>query len=156
MVQIFKELWTSADPRFEGEFYRFSNIGFAPKPVQKPHPPIWIGGHSRAALQRAVALGDGWHASSQSPEQMRTHLEHLRQVADQQGRAFDTLDLSLRLKLSPEAVQGSHQAIIDQYGAYKALGLCHLAIDFRRDDLSHMLETLDLVATEIRPAVQAA
>lgn len=156
MIQIFKELWTADDPRFEGEFYRFSNLGFAPKPTQKPHPPIWIGGQSHAALQRAVALGDGWHASSQSPEQMQKHLEHLRQAADQAHRAFDELEISLRLKLSPEAVQGPRQAIIDQYCAYKTLGLSHLAIDFRRDDLSQMLETLDLVATEIRPAVQVA
>jgi probable F420-dependent oxidoreductase len=156
MIRIFKELWTAKNPRFEGEFYRFDDIGFAPKPVQKPHPPIWVGGHSRAALQRAITLGDGWHATSQSPEQIQTHLEHLQQVADQAGRPFDTLELSLRLKLSPEAVQGSRQAIIDQYGAYRELGLSHLAVDFRRDDLSQMLETLDLVATEIRPAVQAA
>ncbi len=156
MIQIFKELWTVKNPRFEGEFYRFDDIGFAPKPVQKPHPPIWVGGHSRAALQRAIALGDGWHATSQSPEQMQKHLAHLKRLADQAGRPFDTLELSLRLKLSPEAVQGSRQAIIDQYGAYRELGLSHLAVDFRRDDLSQMMETLDLVATEIRPAVQAA
>ena len=156
ILRVFKALWTEEQPTFEGEFYRFSNIGFAPKPVQKPHPPLWIGGHSRGALRRAVALGDGWHASAQPPEQMREHLEHLRQIAEQAGRPFDTLDLSLRLPLRAEALQGSQQAIIDQYCAYKALGLSHLAIDFRRDELSQMLEVLELVATEIRPAVQAA
>jgi probable F420-dependent oxidoreductase len=156
MIQIFKELWTADEPRFDGEFYRFSDIGFAPKPVQKPHPPIWVGGHSRSALRRAVALGDGWHASSLSPEQMREYLERLRQAADTAGKRFEDLELSLRLKLSPEALRGSRQAIVDQYCAYKTLGLSHLAVDFRRDDLAHMLEVLDVVVTEIRPAVQAA
>lgn len=155
-IRIFKELWTSPEPRFEGTFYHFSQIGFAPKPLQKPHPPIWVGGHSGAALQRAVALGDGWHASSLSPADMQTHLVQLRQAAEAAKRPFDTLDLSLRLKLGPEAVLGSRQALIDQYSAYKALGLQHLALDFRRDELSQMLDTLDWVATEIRPAVQAA
>ena len=62
MLRVFKELWTSENPQFDGEFYRFRNIGFAPKPVQKPHPPLWIGGNSPGAFRRVVTLGDGWHA----------------------------------------------------------------------------------------------
>jgi probable F420-dependent oxidoreductase len=155
MLRVFKELWTAENPQFEGEFYRFSNIGFAPKPVQKPHPPLWIGGNSSGAFRRVVTLGDGWHATSQSPEQLRHSLERLQQAAQQAGRPLDTLALSLRLPLRADAVQGSRQAIIDQYCAYKALGLTHLVVDFRRDSLAQMLETLDLMVTEIRPAVQA-
>jgi probable F420-dependent oxidoreductase len=155
-IKIFKELWTADEPQFRGEFFRFSQIGFAPKPVQKPHPPIWVGGNSPAALRRAVALGDGWHGTQQRPEDLRGILERLRQEADKAGRPFDTLELSLRLPLRAEALQGSRQAIIDQYCAYKKLGLSQLVIDFRRDDLSEMLETLDLVATQIRPAVKVA
>jgi probable F420-dependent oxidoreductase len=155
MLRVFKELWISENPQFDGEFYRFSNIGFAPKPVQKPHPPLWIGGNSPGAFRRVVTLGDGWHATSQSPEQLRRSLERLQQAAEQAGRPFDTIALSLRLPLRTDAVQESRQAIIDQYCAYKALGLTHLVVDFRRDNLAQMLETLDLMVTEIRPAVQA-
>jgi probable F420-dependent oxidoreductase len=155
MLRVFKELWTSENPQFDGEFYRFSDIGFAPKPVQKPHPPLWIGGNSPGAFRRVVTLGDGWHATSQSPEQLRHSLERLQQAAQQAGRPLDTLALSLRLPLRADAVQGSRQAIIDQYCAYKALGLTHLVVDFRRDSLAQMLEILDLMMTEIRPAVQA-
>ena len=155
MLRAFKELWTSDAPRFDGEFYRFSNIGFAPKPVQKPHPPLWIGGHSPGAFRRVITLGDGWHATSQSPEQLRYSLERLQQAAEKAGRSLDTLTLSLRLPLPADAVQGSRQAIIDQYCAYKALGLAHLVVDFRRDNLAQMLDILDLMVTEIRPAVQA-
>src|SRR2546430_12972961 len=42
MLRVFKALWTQDNPSFEGEFFRFKDIGFAPKPVQKPHPPIWV------------------------------------------------------------------------------------------------------------------
>jgi hypothetical protein len=87
---------------------------------------------------------------------MREHVERLRQEAEAAGRPFETLDLSLRLPLRAEAVQGSRQALIDQYCAYKQLGLTHLALDFRRESLSQMLDTLDLVAADICPAVQAA
>ncbi len=69
---------------------------------------------------------------------------------------FDSLELSLRLKLSEDEVEGSLQELVDLYIAYKQLGLTHVAVDFRRDDLSHMLEILDWVATEFRPAVDAA
>jgi hypothetical protein len=103
-----------------------------------------------------VTLGDGWHATFQTPEQLRHSLERLRQTAEEAGRPFDELALSLRLPLPPEAEQGPRQAIIDEYCTYKALGLTHLVVDFRRDNLAHMLEILDCMATEIRPAVQAA
>lgn len=155
-IHIFKALWTADDPQFSGEFYRFSKIGFAPKPVQKPHPPIWVGGHSPAAFRRAVTLGDGWHGTQQRPEELKGSLEHLRREADKAGRVFDDLVLSLRLPLRAEAMQGSLQASVDQYCAYKELGLSHLVLDFRRNDLTQMLETLERVAREIRPAVQAA
>ena len=55
-----KEAWTSDFPKFDGEFVRFDNILVEPKPVQKPHPPIFIGGNSKAAMRRAAEHGDGW------------------------------------------------------------------------------------------------
>src|SRR5262249_25448771 len=73
-LRVFKELWTSAGLRFEGDTVRFSTLGFAPRPVQKPHPPIWIGGASPAAFRRVVTLGDGWHASPRSVAQFREGL----------------------------------------------------------------------------------
>src|SRR3989440_7885350 len=56
VLRVFKALWTSDDPAFDGEFFRFRDIGFAPRPVQKPHPPLWIGGNSPGAFRRVVAL----------------------------------------------------------------------------------------------------
>jgi probable F420-dependent oxidoreductase len=57
-LRVFKALWTEREPRFAGEFYRVADVGFEPKPVQKPHPPIWVGGNTTAALRRVVALDD--------------------------------------------------------------------------------------------------
>jgi probable F420-dependent oxidoreductase len=156
MLRIFKELWTSDHPSFEGEFHRFADIGFAPKPVQKPHPPIWVGGDSPGAFRRVATLGDGWHATSKSPAELRAALPRLQAAAEAAGRAVDTIELSIRMVLRPEAGQGPRQAIVDELAGYKALGLTHVAIDFRRPSLAEMLEVLDLVATEIRPAVDRA
>ena len=57
---LFKELWTKENPEFHGKYVKVSDIGFLPKPLQRPHPPIWIGGHSLAALRRVALVGDGW------------------------------------------------------------------------------------------------
>src|SRR3546814_14289963 len=53
------ELWTNDRPSFHGKHVRFDDIAFEPKPVQQPHPPIIVGGHSKAAMRRA-ARHDGW------------------------------------------------------------------------------------------------
>jgi probable F420-dependent oxidoreductase len=156
ILRILKVLWTSDHPRFQGEFYRFDDIGFAPKPRQKPHPPIWVGGDSPGAFRRVVALGDGWHATSKTPEELRAGLERLRAAADTARRPFKTIELSVRVGLRRESLRDSLQAVVDQLCAYKALGLTHVLLDFRRDSLGEMLESLDLVAKEIRPAVDRA
>ena len=67
-LRAFKELWTSESPTFEGKYCRFSNIYFEPKPVQKPHPPIWIAGESTPALRRVGQLGDGWQPVVNNPK----------------------------------------------------------------------------------------
>lgn len=59
-LKALKEVWTSEHPKFHGDFVKFDNILVEPKPVQKPHPPIFIGGNSQAAMRRAAVHGDGW------------------------------------------------------------------------------------------------
>src|SRR5258708_12577843 len=60
-ITIFKQLWSEAPASFNGRFYRYSDIRCEPFPVQKPHPPIWVAGHSRAALRRTPRQADGSH-----------------------------------------------------------------------------------------------
>jgi probable F420-dependent oxidoreductase len=155
-LRVFKELWTAEQPSFEGEFFRFRDIGFAPKPVQKPHPPIWVGGDSPGAFRRVVTLGDGWHATSKTPAELRAALDRLRAAADAARRPLKTIALSLRLALRDELLAQGPQALVDLLGEYKRLGLQHVLLEFRRDDLGRMLEILDLVASRVRPAVDAA
>jgi probable F420-dependent oxidoreductase len=60
-IQAFHTLWTEERPRIHGRWVKFDGILFAPKPVQKPHPPIWVGGESAPALRRTARLGDAWY-----------------------------------------------------------------------------------------------
>jgi len=156
MLSVFKALWTQDNPRFKGEFYDVSEVGFAPKPVQKPHPPIWVGGDSPGAFRRVVTLGDGWHATSKSPAEFGEALTRLRAAADKAGRPFETIELSLRHTLRDDLLAQGTQAVVDELAAYKRLGLSHILLEFRRDDLGRMLEILDLVTGTVRPAVERA
>ena len=152
ILKIFKTLWTSDHPTFEGEFFRFDDLGFQPKPVQKPHPPIWVGGNSPGAFRRVVTYGDGWHATYLQPPQLHESLDKLRAAADAAKRPFETIELSMRLR-NTGALSSSRQEVIDLLGAYKKAGLTHVMLDIRRDSLTEMLENLEIVASDIRPAV---
>jgi probable F420-dependent oxidoreductase len=152
MLGLFKALWTQDNPRFDGEFYKVHDIGFAPKPVQKPQPPIWVGGDSPGAFKRVVTYGDGWHATSKTPPQFAEALGRLKTAAAKANRAFETLHLSLRFGLTDDLLGKGPQAVIDLLGEYQRLGLQHVVLEFRRDDLKRMLEILDVVTAKIRPA----
>ena len=153
ILSMLKKLWTSDHPRFEGEFFRFDDLGFAPKPVQKPYPPIWVGGDSPGAFSRVASLGDGWHATSADPHQIATSLGALRAAADAAGRSMSSIEPLGARRLTKASMRESRQALIDLLAGYKRLGLTHVVLDFRRDTLAEMLVALDMVATEIRPAV---
>jgi probable F420-dependent oxidoreductase len=150
MLRVFKALWTEDNPNFQGEFYKIQNLGFAPKP--KPLPPIWVGGDSPGAFKRVVTLGDGWHVTSKTPTQFAEALGRLKTAADKAGRRFETIELSLRLSLSDDLLGKGPQAVVDLLGEYQRLGLSHVVLEFRRDDLKRMLEILDMVVKNIRPA----
>src|SRR5436305_866497 len=141
-------LWVS-------DHVRFGALGFQPKPGQKPHPPIWVGGNSPGAFRRVVTYGDGWHATFLQPPELRVGLDKLRAAADAVKRPFDTIELSMRVA-TKGPLEESRQAIVDLLGAYKRAGLTHVMLDIRRDSLSEMIENLDIVAKEIRPPVDAA
>jgi probable F420-dependent oxidoreductase len=155
-LRVFQALWGQDNPAFEGEFFRFRDLGFAPKPVQKPHPPIWVGGDSPGAFRRVAELGDGWHATSKTPAQFAEALTRLRAAAETAKRPFESIELSLRFGLTDDLIKQGPQAIVDVLAQYKRLGLRHVLLEFRRDDLARMLEILDLVTGSVRPALERA
>src|SRR4051794_31044693 len=104
-LAIFKQLWTQSPASFTGRFYGYADIRAEPLPLQKPHPPIWVGGHSTAALRRTARHGDGWHpvgavaASPLPPQEMRAHLDTLKQLTEAEGRDFSALTISYKAPL---------------------------------------------------------
>lgn len=77
-LEIMKRLWTDEKVTFAGRFSQLDGVFMEPKPVQKPHPPIWFGGHAEAALRRAIEMGDGYIGAGSIP--METFLEDIKQL----------------------------------------------------------------------------
>lgn len=84
-IRVIRMLWTQDEVTFQGEFYKLDRISVFPKPWQTP-PPIWIGGKSDAAIRRTARLGDGWIPSFITPEEMRTGIGKVQDLAAAEGR----------------------------------------------------------------------
>jgi probable F420-dependent oxidoreductase len=146
-LQAFRELWTKPAPRFEGRFVKFADILFAPKPVQKPHPPLWIGGESGPAMRRAAKLGDGWYPIGTNPQhpldtlpRYRAAVERLRKLVQDAGRDPASVAVAYRVhrhgtEVSAKADDGDRHLfsggaaeIAEDLRAMRGLGVA--AVDF--------------------------
>jgi probable F420-dependent oxidoreductase len=110
-LNAFFELWSNDKPKFAGEHVRFENIIFAPKPVQKPHPPIWVGGESGPALRRTAKLGDAWYPIGTNPAfpldslaRFKAGVARLRKLTKDAGRDEKSVGLALRCTAYGEQV----------------------------------------------------
>jgi len=96
-LEIMKALWTQEDPVYEGKTFSIKGVRFNPKPIQKPHPPIVVGGTSELALKRTVRYGDGWYGIARSMEEARSLIGRLRELERAAGRTRAVeITLSLR------------------------------------------------------------
>jgi probable F420-dependent oxidoreductase len=161
-ISMFRELWTSPQPRFEGQFVQFSDVLFSPRPVQPNGPPIWIGGGSRAALRRAATLADGWQSTGIGPERYAESVRQLREMAN--GRdVVGSLRISTAVGRTLPEVRGasgqimatlcdSREQVIDRIREYEAGGLTYLVTQFGTDSREVYLEDMRRFADEVRPA----
>jgi probable F420-dependent oxidoreductase len=107
-VAVMKAVWTQENPRFDGKFIKLeTDVNMLPMPLQKPHPPIWVGGESMPALRRVVEFGDGWHIALLTVEQITSLYERLRVAMDKAGRDFSSLEFTAMTdmtRLSPGVI----------------------------------------------------
>src|SRR6266704_2733451 len=94
-VLAMKEIWTKDEAEFHGEFVNFDPIWSWPKPAQRPHPPVLLGGESGYTLQRVVDLCDGWFPRARNHEAVMTALKDLRARAAKAGRDMKTISVSV-------------------------------------------------------------
>jgi probable F420-dependent oxidoreductase len=94
-AKAMKAIWTNGEASYEGEFTRFERIWSWPKPVQKPHPPILLGGNTRHTLRRVMDFGDGWFPFGQKGFDPQVGMQRLREAAEEAGRDIRTVSTTL-------------------------------------------------------------
>jgi probable F420-dependent oxidoreductase len=174
-IEVLKVLWTEDRPEFHGEFVDFADISFEPKPVQKPYPPIWIGGSSMAALLRAARVGSGWYPNGSqggkgpwlnSVEDLPTFLAAARTVPGfaERESEFEIAMPVANVRFGPnhEALPGgstpprSAQEIIDGVGELQDAGVTWTTIPHPDPtpvrSLDEYLDRLEWAAEEVMPA----
>src|SRR5262249_9158046 len=85
-LRVILELWTSDTPSYAGRYVTLHDVHWEPRPLRQPHPPILIGGYSRRAIRRAVAMGQGWLPDGMSLPDLEQAINFLRQTAEGAGR----------------------------------------------------------------------
>jgi probable F420-dependent oxidoreductase len=111
-LRAIRALWTEEVPAFEGRHARFAGIRFEPKPAQRPHPPIVIGGTAPAALARAAREGDGWYGFALTVAKTASIVAELRRLRTELAPGRAPLDVSLTTfeSLTPELVADAERA----------------------------------------------
>lgn len=159
-VQIIKALWTEPRVSFAGKYYQLKNAEVTPKPLQKPAPPIWIGGDSRRSMKLAAELGDGWLVHCHQPNEIDRMFKNIRPMLGDRAENFglgaatfvimgsDPEDATRKMKrlITPEIwerfqaagirhelnnrVSGNAQQCLDRLKAYEAVGMTRLILIF--------------------------
>jgi probable F420-dependent oxidoreductase len=174
-IQVMKALWTQPRAQVSGTFWQFQDVAMEPKPVQKPHPPIWFGARQAPALQRAVRHGDGWMgAGSSSTADFIEQYGLLQRFLDEAQRDPATFAVSKRVYLAVDndrsraerrlrewfsmryrsadmgaqcGIWGSTAECTEKLAEIVRAGAQHLLLNPMFDDLEH----LELLAQEIMP-----
>lgn len=167
-LKAFKELWTKENPSFEGNYCNFSNISFLPKPIQEPHPPIWVGGESPPALRRAASLADCWYPIGSNPkfplntpERLANHIQKLRSYAEGYGRDNSEIDIAFSVnwysaQSSNKRTQwftGNPSDIVADIEQMASIGVNHLVLSFPGDSVEEILEDMSYFKEHISSQV---
>ena len=139
-----KLLWTQDVASYNGKFISFDDVHTAPRPIQTPHPPIWVGGPSDAAMRRTVRYGDAWHPIRIQMDWFKnTGIPRLKEISDEEAKSVPELCPRIRLRLTDSPVTGSDRVVgegdIDQVhrdlAELENLGCSYVILDTYADDL---------------------
>lgn len=162
-LQAIIALWTQDAPEFEGQYVQFKDVAFEPKPYQSPHPPIWMGGDSDAALKRAARFATGWWPFLTPPDKLAERVDFIRSQPTFNGGEFEVM-----YGLATSRVGEGHsvneaaavpafknaQAIIDQMNGLKEAGVTMSSVPIPPVScMDEYLEYSQWVMEEVKPGV---
>lgn len=173
-VAAFRELWTADDPRFDGKYARVADVKFLPKPMQKPHPPIWMGGESPAALLRAGHMADAWYPIGNNPRfpidtlaRYKSAMATVRYHAEESGRGVDEIDFAYNAgwqddrgeQQAPDGKRlvftGTPEQVASDIREFGNLGVRHLVFGFGAPTASDSMKRMERFAKLVMPLVAA-
>ena len=165
-LELLRALWTQEHPKIQTKRHRVQDVVFSPMPLQKPRPPLYVGGSSEGAYRRVARLGDGWHASATNHDAFRQGADTVRRFWKEAGREGAPF-LSLRIPILIDGVHrpavdmglirgrhtlnGSVTQIADELRGFRDLDCGHVALEVSYSTFPAILETIDLIANRIRP-----
>ncbi|GLR68413.1 LLM class F420-dependent oxidoreductase [Acidocella aquatica] len=163
-IAAMQALWTMDAPEFEGKYVSFKDIGFAPKPVQRPRLPVWLGGDAEPVLKRVAKFGDGWSPFRTPPEKFPACIDFIKSQREYDGRpinvffALEMLNVGAHHEVldDPRAPgTRSKQKILDQIGWLSELGITETIVPLPPgiSGLAEYSDRLRWVATEIMPHI---
>lgn len=160
------ELWTGESPRFDGKYVSFRDVAFEPKPVQKPHLPVWMGGDADAALRRAARFASGWWPFLTPPGKIAERVEFIKSQPSYDGRPFEVMHgmgtnrvgEQHRVQHAPDGRPGmSAQEIIDRLSWLAEQGVTFSAVPVPAvRGVDEYLDYAQWVIEEIKPNVVGA
>ena len=154
------ELWTTDPSAYSGRFVNFEGVRFAPKPVQSPHPPIWVGGRSDAALRRAVRFGEAWHPTGTRMDVIRERIERLAAIAEEAGREKPPsttvhLGVSLEEEIGSSDERrpgrGSPEQVAGDVAALRDMGVPVVVCNFRAENTGAQRRAMETFARRVMP-----
>ena len=168
-LRVIRTLWTESRPQFQGDFVSFSDITFQPRPVQQPHPPVWIGGNSGRGIRRAAEFGDYWHPTRPSVEDIRIGRDRLAEAEERAGRepgevgiaAREPFKLDETMPADPrKPLLGPRNHVLESLAAFAELGVTHFVIDLfystsalHDSTLDSVMKAMEVLAEDIRPSL---
>ena len=163
-IRAIKAAWAADVPEYKGAYASFSGATFAPRPAQRPHPPIWVGGAPAAvsspAVRRCAELGDAWHPLGLTLDDIEKGYATVRDLAVRHGRRErpglaprNLLDLTDSDKgRGRAAFQGSVAEVAADVNRVRALGADWMTFDLPRAGVPAMLRAMERLAGEVKPA----
>src|SRR5215468_6612113 len=164
-IRAIKAAFTADVPEYKGPYASFSGATFSPRPAQRPHPPIWVGGSpgaiSSPAVRRCAELGDAWHPLALGLDQIEKGYATLRDLASGAGRREpvglaprNALDLTDAAKGSGRAAfQGSVAEVASDIRRVQGLGAAWMTFDLPRAGVPAMARAIERLAQEVKLAV---
>ena len=154
------ELWTNDPSSFHGRHVSFEGVRFAPKPARRPHPPIWVGGRSDAALRRAVRFAQAWHPTQMTLETLRERMQKLTALSVVAGRddvPATTIHHSIGFEPDTASARerrpgrGSPDQVAGDLAACADLGANKVVCNFRGQDTATIRRAMETFARHVMP-----